>query len=627
MADRKALVIVSGRTQQISDADTLLAGASVKSSAGNLVLDATGTDVQLAAGKNFSVVAGASAIDFSGGSGLFKTTTGAVTIGPGAVGVSGAASFTAAGTALAVTNDATVGGTLIVTGEIGANGGLGRSTAGTLLLGTDAQTTAISIGSVGVVTTILGDLTVNGTEIIIGPITFQGNVVFGDATTDTVQFVARVLDDLHFIKEVNHTVDIDASTTVSTAGGNFTFRSGAGSPASGATAGATGGTLLLAGGTGGAAAGGAGAAGAGGAETVRGGTGGAGTATGVAGVGGAMTLAGGAAGADGGAGGANGGALTLDGGAASGAGTGGAVSIGAISASSVGIGRAGITTTITGALSQLTGAVSLAGNAASSFTTSAGALTLTSAAAATWSTAAGALTLTSAAAATWSTGAGDLTLNGAAALLLQEGGSTVLSLDAGAATVQAGKELNTTGTGNIDLPNNASARFQIENVSVSANVTAANMGTLTAGSTSNADALHTHTTAGPVQATSGEAISAGAPVVFDDAAGTAKVFRADADGAAERQDCSGLLVAAAGGADVAVAVQMSGEASVADAIWDAVPGTGDVGKRVYLSTTVGQLTITAPTAAGSLALRVGWVSRGGAGAVKVAIGIGEGVLN
>src|SRR3990167_741236 len=58
--------------------------------------------------------------------------------------------------------------------------------------------------------------------------------------------------------------------------------------------------------------------------------------------------------------------------------------------------------------------------------------------------------------------------------------------------MDAGTTLSTTSTGNIDLPNNASAKFKIETVAVSANVTAANLGTFTAGSTSNADSLHTH---------------------------------------------------------------------------------------------------------------------------------------
>jgi hypothetical protein len=50
--------------------------------------------------------------------------------------------------------------------------------------------------------------------------------------------------------------------------------------------------------------------------------------------------------------------------------------IGTTNATAIAIGRSGVTTTITGGLTQLTGAVSLTGNAASSFTTSAGNLTL-----------------------------------------------------------------------------------------------------------------------------------------------------------------------------------------------------------------------------------------------------------
>lgn len=62
--------------------------------------------------------------------------------------------------------------------------------------------------------------------------------------------------------------------------------------------------------------------------------------------------------------------------------------------------------------------------------------------------------------------------------------------------IPASKLLTTSGSGNINLPNNGSARFQIETTAVSANVTAANLGTLTAGPASNADALHTHSGSG-----------------------------------------------------------------------------------------------------------------------------------
>jgi len=136
------------------------------------------------------------------------------------------------------------------------------------------------------------------------------------------------------------------------------------------------------------------------------------------------------------------------------------------------------------------------GQAFSVTTAGAGGISLTSAAASSFATSTGALTLTSAVAATWSTLAGALTVNGVGGINLQGNGTTAVVVSAAgtAVTVQAGATLTTTSTGNINLPNNGSARFQIETVAVSANVTSANLGTLTAGSTSNADALHTHTT-------------------------------------------------------------------------------------------------------------------------------------
>lgn len=123
-----------------------------------------------------------------------------------------------------------------------------------------------------------------------------------------------------------------------------------------------------------------------------------------------------------------------------------------------GLTRLGGGVTIVGDLTQATGAVSLAANAASSLTTSSGALTMTSAAAATWSTAAGALTLTSAAAATWSTTAGILTLSG-------NGGVTCVSgLAAGSASTDfIYNSTNTRTAGKlVDVQNNTSSRFTID---------------------------------------------------------------------------------------------------------------------------------------------------------------------
>lgn len=405
MSSFRSLTLQSGVLTQIQNSNTLTVGAGVDTASGNLSLSAAGTDVQVAAGKNLSLASGSGNVDFSGSTGTFSTPTGALTFG-------GAATFTAAGTALTVNNNATITGTLTSTGGLYANGGVDRSTAATLSIGT-TNASAIDIGKVGILTTIKGNLQVDGTETIVGTSTFQndatfeGNATFGNAAADTVSFVGSVINDINFLKQANHVVKVAASTSTDTAGGNISVKGGDGY------------------------------------------------------------------------GNANGGSLTLDGGALAGTGTGGTVSLGTTNAGAITVGHSGITTTITGGLTQSTGAVSLTGNAASSLTTSSGTLTLTSAAAA-----------------TWSTGAGALTLDGFSALNLANNGTTALSISGGSITVQAGTTLDTTSTGNINLPNNGSAIFQIEGTSVGATVTAANLTTLTDGS--NADALHTHASTGSV---------------------------------------------------------------------------------------------------------------------------------
>ena len=63
--------------------------------------------------------------------------------------------------------------------------------------------------------------------------------------------------------------------------------------------------------------------------------------------------------------------------------------------------------------------------------------------------------------------------------------------------------------------------------------------------------------------------------------------------------------------------------SIPDAIWDAVPTATQDNLPAYLSTSKGKLTITAPSTAGQRRLRIGFVSVGGSGAVRLAISIGE----
>lgn len=165
-----------------------------------------------------------------------------------------------------------------------------------------------------------------------------------------------------------------------------------GASASGATPATAGGVTTTQGGQGGlATTTGGGTAAAGGANNVLGGQGGTGAAsTNGPANGGPINIFGGAGGSvTSGFSGANGGNIVIRGGALSGTGTNGTITIGDSNTASIGLGASGITTTITGGLTQLTGAVSITANGASSFTTSSGALTITSTAAATWDSADG----------------------------------------------------------------------------------------------------------------------------------------------------------------------------------------------------------------------------------------------
>jgi hypothetical protein len=112
-------------------------------------IDAAGAGLLFAANKGVTATAGTGAFDFSGGSGIFKTSTGAATIGPGAVTVSGAATFTAAGTALTVNNNATITGTL----------GAGATTVASLITTTNGAITANGSGNISSTT---GNITTGG---------------------------------------------------------------------------------------------------------------------------------------------------------------------------------------------------------------------------------------------------------------------------------------------------------------------------------------------------------------------------------------------------------------------------------------------------------------------------------
>jgi hypothetical protein len=499
-----------------------------------------------------------------------------------------------------------------VTGLLNADGGIERSTSGALNIataagnvtsiniGTGSSVGAITVSRVGQTTTVAGNLQVNGTETVVGATVFNTTVTIGDGVggPDTLDFNATTgrlssvtNPNVLWLKEVNHQFFVDASTTVSTVGGTLLIASGAGSAASGPTAGAAGGAYTNTAGAGGAGST-SGNGGAGGAQIISGGTGGvAGSTTGVAGVGGSLTTTGGTGGA-----------------AALGTGIAG---VGGSHIVAGGAGGAGSTSAAGGA----GGATNIAGGAGGANAGAGGGV-------------GGNVTILGGVGSGAANGTVNIGTSNTSAIAV--GATGITTSLTGTITVQAASTLNTTGTGNINLPNNASARFQIEGVAVSANVTAANLGTLTAGPASNADALHTHSGVGAstvvYAGTSGEAITVGSLVAIQNASGSPRVFNADSNGAAPLPNVIGVASTAAASAGLAVSVIVSGETATPDAAWDAIPAVTDVGKRAYLSENVGKWTLTAPTTAGSWVLKSGIVSAGGTGAVRVFVQIGEGVL-
>lgn len=205
MAQFRSLTIQSGVTKQIHSTDELIVGSGIDSdSAGALTLGST-TATSVVLNQNTSVsgsntfttttglatlgggltvsggtsnfetnvaftgiavtASAATSFDLSGATGVFKTTTGAVTIGPGAVTVSGATTFTAAGTAVTVTNTLAAGAlNTTVLDTAGAN---------TLSIG-DTNATQVSLGHSG------SPVVVEDTFFVTGTSTFTGAINSND---------------------------------------------------------------------------------------------------------------------------------------------------------------------------------------------------------------------------------------------------------------------------------------------------------------------------------------------------------------------------------------------------------------------------------------------------------------
>jgi len=454
--------------------------------------------------------------------------------------------ITAATGVVAVTSAATFASTITVTGQSNTNGGIGRSSSGTLNIGNEPNTVAVNFAT-GVNTTAVSISRTGQLTTIAGNFQVNGTTAFvGTATFNSAAVVGNGVggpDTLAFDATTGRLGSIALPDVKWLKEVNHQFYVD-----DTTTAATPGGNLTIAAGLGTAA----------------------------------------------------GGNLALNAGAGT---TNGGVNIGLINTIGVNIGAVGVTTTVTGNLTQLTGAFSLTGNAASQAVTTVGALTLS--------------------------GIG---------VNLQGGGTNALVINSTgtALTVQAGAILGTTGTGNINLPNNASARFQVEGVAVSANVTTANLNTLTAGPASDASALHTHsglagTVTIPANANQTVAepagITAGMAVAALVGTGVRTWVRADASNSAV-VSCNFIGVANTTVAqDGQMAVIVSGQAVIPDAFWDGgVPAQASIGNRVYLSaTTPGNFTLTAPSTSGQWAQRVGILTRGGTGVASISVDPGEGV--
>ncbi|MFZ3100272.1 MAG: hypothetical protein WA103_03540 [Minisyncoccales bacterium] len=106
---------------------------------------------------------------------------------------SGAASFTAANTGLAVTNNATVGGTLGVTGltTLGGNLTFSGTTARTITgPATGGMTLAVAGGPMGLTTTGSGAITLNSAGQLLLQFGAAGGFTLGDGTTNYFQIAA-----------------------------------------------------------------------------------------------------------------------------------------------------------------------------------------------------------------------------------------------------------------------------------------------------------------------------------------------------------------------------------------------------------------------------------------------------
>jgi hypothetical protein len=170
--------------------------------------------------------------------------------------------------------------------------------------------------------------------------------------------------------------------------------------------------------------------------------------------------------------------------------------------------------------------------------------------------------------------------------------------------------------GQLLIGNTAGVSFDAATLTAGTGISITNgAGTITIAATGAASAV-----AIDVVSTAQQALLTGDLVRYVDNAGTPNVQKADSNDTA-RQGPVGFATAGVSAA-ASVTIRIAGEASVAAGRFDAAPSAADVGSRVFMSTTPGQVTLTAPTATGDVVQRVGILTDGSA-SPKILVQVGE----
>jgi hypothetical protein len=207
-------------------------------------------------------------------------------------------------------------------------------------------------------------------------------------------------------------------------------------------------------------------------------------------------------------------------------------------------------------------------------------------------------------------------------------GTHLFNIGSGASanfSIESGGRIHTYGgatptDGQVLIGDTAQGRFESATLTAGAGISITNG----AGSVTIAATGAAASTSIDIPATAQEALNAGDLVRFVNDAGTPKVQKADATNTDARLNPVGFAVAAAA-SGAAVTVRVSGVADVPASQFDSAPAAANVGSRVFVSTTSGKITLTAPSATGDLLQRAGVLVDGGANP-KVLVQIGDPTL-